>query len=342
MKNLFDRLLQRQNGVSMLIVLGFMALSVPLVTGLLSFSGTLSKDSRTKTAILQGQYSAQGCTQQATYKLKTDSSYVAGLTIGVPDVYTFDGCTITVTQVSAASVSDVAYADLVIVLDNSWSISDWGSPPTELDLLKQAANTIVDQFSLPTTEGRVRIGISRFNDAVPAFPVTDMTDIDDHGASELLHDGINSLSWCIWPPSCYVETNIVAGLNAGAAQYATGLGDRVDPPYPVPNLMIFITDGNDNEGNLLPAIETASLATGAEVFAIGVGSGVSSATLDAIATDPNLTHVFDVDDFDELLDIIDSIVAAVLGSAGMGSVFTIESVSPDGTVSISMYMIPPP
>ena len=86
MKKLFDRLLHRQEGVAMLIVLVFMALSVPLVTGMLSFSGTLSKESRTKTAILEGQYSAQGCTQQAAYKLKTDSLYVAGLTIGVPDL----------------------------------------------------------------------------------------------------------------------------------------------------------------------------------------------------------------------------------------------------------------
>ena len=82
MKNLFDRLLQRQNGVSMLIVLGFMALSVPLVTGLLSFSGTLSKDSRTKATILQGQYAAQGCSQHAAWKLN-QPGYAGGLSDGV-------------------------------------------------------------------------------------------------------------------------------------------------------------------------------------------------------------------------------------------------------------------
>jgi len=338
MKKLFDRLLHLQAGASMLIVLGFMALSVPLVTGMLSFSGTLSKDSRTKTAILQGQYSAQGCTQHAIYEIKNNPVYFEGLAIGDPTpLAAFDGCTITVTHVSAASVSQVAYADLVIVLDNSSSILPWGSP-SQMDQLKEAANLIVDQFSLPTTEGRVRIGISRFHDAVPAFPVTDMTDIDDHGVSELLHDGINSLSWCGWP---FCQTNIVAGLDGGAAQFATGLGDRVDPPYPVPNLMIFITDGNDNEGNDIDDIEAASLLTNAEVFAIGVGPWVNDDTLDAIATGPTLTHVFDADDFDDLLTKIDDIVDAVYLSAGMGSVFTIESVSPDGTVSISVYMIPP-
>ena len=109
-----------------------------------------------------------------------------------------------------------------------------------------------------------------------------------------------------------------------------------------PNLMIFITDGDDSTGNTDAMIEAASLATGAEVFAIGVGSSVSDDTLDAIATDPNASHVFDANDFADLLTIIDDIVVAVYGSAALGSLFTISAVSPDGTVVVSQILIPPP
>ena len=63
-------------------------------------------------------------------------------------------------------------------------------------------------------------------------------------------------------------------------------------------------------------------------------------TLKAIATNP--ANVFTTADFSALLDIIDDIVTAVYGAAGIGTLFTIESVSPDGTVSISEYVIPPP
>ncbi|MCH8897806.1 MAG: VWA domain-containing protein, partial [Chloroflexi bacterium] len=313
---------------------GFMALSVPLVTGLLSFSGTLSKDSRTKATILQGQYSAQGCTQQATYKLKTDSSYVASLSIGVPDVYSFDGCTITITLVSGPQASKVAFADLVITLDVEGSVD-----ALELVDLKQAANTIVDAFSLETTDGRIRIGVLRF--ANSSASVVDMTDVDEHGVSEPLHDGINGI--VRGGPGLGTDTNLVAALNGTKQQFNTGLGDRTDPPYPVPNLVVFITDSGDAAGNSIGAIQGISAGMGGQgttIFAIGVGSAITMPTLNAIATAP--ANVFTTADFSALLDIIGDIVTAVYDAAGMGTLFTIESVSPDGTVSISEYVIPPP
>ncbi|MEE8159979.1 MAG: VWA domain-containing protein [Dehalococcoidia bacterium] len=127
-----------------------------------------------------------------------------------------------------------------------------------------------------------------------------------------LHDGINSLV-----QGAGGSTNIVLGLDGGGDQFATGLGDRPG----VPNLMIFITDGNDTNGNSITDIENASANSGAEVFAVGVGSGVSAATIDAIASDPDGDHVF-TSEFSELLDLIDAIVAAALESAKQ--VFTVE------------------
>ena len=147
-------------------------------------------------------------------------------------------------------------------------------------------------------------------------------------------------------------TNIVIGLNGGAAQFATGLGDRPG----IPNLMIFITDGNDTNGNSLTDIANASLATGAEVFAVGVGS-VSTETLEAIATDPNADHLFYTIDFSGLLALVDAIVSASLGSAKQvfvveggasggasvsgGTLYDVESVTQDGRAVRSRVLYMP-
>ena len=64
----------------MLMVIAFMALSVPMITGALALSGTLSKDSTVKTEILKGQYSALGGDQFGGY-LVTEGAPCDGYTI---------------------------------------------------------------------------------------------------------------------------------------------------------------------------------------------------------------------------------------------------------------------
>ena len=123
----------------------------------------------------------------------------------------------------------------------------------------------------------------------------------------------------------------------------------------MPNLIIFITDGNDTLGNSLTDIENASLNTGAEVFAVGVGSDVSAATLDAIATDPDSGHVF-TSDFSGLLDIADDIVEATLEAVGRvpyqveggaassvfgGTFYDVESIAEGGKIVHSrVHLLP--
>ena len=53
-------LFRGQKGVAMIMVIAFMALSIPMITGALFLSGTLSSDSTVKTEILKRQYSALG------------------------------------------------------------------------------------------------------------------------------------------------------------------------------------------------------------------------------------------------------------------------------------------
>ena len=94
MKRWFQ-LLHREEGVAMLVVLSFMALSIPILTAILSLAGTVSIDSRVKTSILKDQYATQGCTQHARYRLFKEMGYADTLIVGIPNEYSFNGCTIT-------------------------------------------------------------------------------------------------------------------------------------------------------------------------------------------------------------------------------------------------------
>ena len=179
--------------------------------------------------------------------------------------------------------------DIVLALDNSGSIG-----VDDFVLLQDAAKLLVDTFYLNATSGAI-IGVTRFR-----------------GSSESVHvmsDDATSLKASIdalvqGGPGLASGTNIVAGLDGSSLQFATGQGDRVDP-----NVVIFITDGDDTFGNSDAVIATASAATGAEVFAIGVGS-VSQSTIDAIASNPNNEHAFPVANFLGLIDLIEGIGAS--------------------------------
>ena len=181
--------------------------------------------------------------------------------------------------------------DIVMVLDNSGSIDDSGHED-----LVATATLLIDEFCLDNVSG-VRLGITRFR--ATSAPVHDMSDDatslrDAVGAIERGGKDLDS------------GTNIVVALAGGAAQYPSGSGDRPNAP----NKMIFITDGNDNRGNSDADIALASLATGAEVFAIGVGD-VEPSIVDAIATDPDEDHAFIFADFESLLDDAGGIAAAL-------------------------------
>lgn len=54
------RLLQREHGIGMVLVLALMALAIPIITAALGLASTLSIDSRVKTDIAKGQYTNLG------------------------------------------------------------------------------------------------------------------------------------------------------------------------------------------------------------------------------------------------------------------------------------------
>ena len=64
--------LARQEGQAFVIVLAFMVLAVPMITGALGLATSLSVDSQVKTRILKSQYSGLGAQQSALHQLLGD------------------------------------------------------------------------------------------------------------------------------------------------------------------------------------------------------------------------------------------------------------------------------
>ncbi len=81
------RLWQHQDGATIVIVLAFMLVAVPLTTASLALASTLSIDSRVKTANLKSSYSVIGGVEDAQYRLLYEAGYAQVLGIGVPDEY---------------------------------------------------------------------------------------------------------------------------------------------------------------------------------------------------------------------------------------------------------------
>ena len=66
-----NRFWHSEKGVAMIMAIAFMALSVPLVTGALTFAGALSSDSVVKTDILKRQYAGLGIRDYVRYCSRT-------------------------------------------------------------------------------------------------------------------------------------------------------------------------------------------------------------------------------------------------------------------------------
>lgn len=68
----------------------------------------------------------------------------------------------------------------------------------------------------------------------------------------------------------------------------------------MPNIAIVVTDGQSQNPTQTAAEAKLARDAGINMLAIGVGSGAKAAELNAIATDPDSTHVFQADNFDAL------------------------------------------
>ena len=271
----------QRGGVALIFLVAFTTLAVPLALGAVKVADQLALNSRVWEGRLNGHNFAVSGVEAAIAQIQIDPSFAGAIALDL-DGDGVDDFTNTVINLPQ-TITIEALADIVLALDNSGSIDD-----VEILGLKAVANAIVDGFSLSTAGGRIRIGVTRFRGSGES--IVGMTDVDVHPTGIPVHDGINGLVQA--GSGLAGGTNIVAGIQSAQAQFSTGLGERDG----VPNIIILFTDGNDSVGNNNSAITAVSAGSGAEVFAVGIGTQaeVSPETLFAIAFDPDNTDaVFD-------------------------------------------------
>jgi len=175
--------------------------------------------------------------------------------------------------------------DLVLVLDESGSIS-----ASDFSTLKTFANSVVNAVAadgLFTQGGRVGVVSFASGQETIIGLSTNQGDVNTAITNN---------------PQSGGNTCISCGLNEAASILPNTAGRN--------QVVIVITDGNANGGDPTLAAATA-LQSEAEVFAVGVGSGINQATLNTIASAPDATHTFPVANFASLAAILQALVAAV-------------------------------
>ncbi|HET7800984.1 MAG TPA: VWA domain-containing protein [Humibacillus xanthopallidus] len=175
----------------------------------------------------------------------------------------------------------------MLVLDESGSIDS-----TEFGQLKSFADDVVEAVGndgLFTNGGRVGVvGFATGAEVVSALSGNE-TDVRNAIAAN---------------PQSGGNTCMSCGLN----EASTVMG----PNDPARNqLVIVITDGNANPGDPT-ATAAANLQAKAEVFAVGVGDGISQATLETIASGPGADNTFSVGGFGSLATLLSALVSAVV------------------------------
>ncbi|KCV58046.1 retention module-containing protein [Bordetella bronchiseptica] len=163
--------------------------------------------------------------------------------------------------------------NIALVLDLSDSMNDkwgpWGSQETRLKTAKDALKALLEN-QLAVHDGEINVSLITFN-----------------GSSSSLRKSITGLT----PDNVDEMVNVLMGLNAsggtpyGAAfdrttQWFEGQPTIDSEGKPYKNLTFFLTDGEPtSERNYDRDAEFADLAAISDVHGIGIGSGVSTSTL---------------------------------------------------------------
>jgi hypothetical protein len=176
-----------------------------------------------------------------------------------------------------------AKLDVVVVLDGSASIV-----PDDWQRALAFTNKLIDGFNISADE--VNLGVVQFSES--ASTVIGLS--ADKGA---IHTAVTSLR------QMRENTNTFAGF-----QTAKSILDTEGRPAAKGKLVILLTDGKQNRGQPASIESDALKAEGAQVFGIGVGSGVDVSEIESWVTAPAASHYFAVSAFDQLEKILAKII----------------------------------
>jgi hypothetical protein len=209
-------------------------------------------------------------------------------------------------------------ADIVLLVDRSGSIGA-GVFGTSV---KTSLNTLITNAA-PAPAGN-NIGIIGFSTG--AQTITGLT-----GNEPALHTAVNGMAY----PGGVTET--LTGLQAAAAMLAASSRPGA------PKVIIVETDGVWNPTTQNPTTEAQNLvAQGISIFAVGVGSGVNPAQLQAIAGG-DADHVFSATDYDGLDGALNDALTEIVPAATSASyaVTTAPGFSLVGTPTATVGTVTP-
>ena len=162
---------------------------------------------------------------------------------------------------------------MIVVMDSSSSIF-----PQEFNMIKSFVSRFSSEFPIAT--GQAQFGVITFSDN--AHLDIGLGEFDSPNA---LTQAINSIQRRLG------GTNTAGALSLAREELIRNGRDGV------PHAILVITDGqsNNREATLQEAASTR--ANGVEIFAIGIGRNIDEDELDAIASDPDDTHVSLLEDY---------------------------------------------
>jgi len=196
-----------------------------------------------------------------------------------------------ITLQTAAPPPEDTPLDLVIAIDDSGSLS-----PTDYNREKQAAAAFVSGLNM--TGGVRKVGLLKFSDVGQVIlPLS-------NNKTQVLN-AINSLI------QVGGFTNITDAIRDARTMVTTGAGAQAGAD----KVLLLITDGQNNrEETLLDDEYNAFKALPGEIFALGFGTA-SLAQLNAIASDPDATHVFLTPDSGQLTTLAATIAETIQNPA---------------------------
>ena len=174
--------------------------------------------------------------------------------------------------------------DLMVVLDGSESIS-W----SEFDTMQGFVSDLISRFTVSPADAHV--GIVQFAG-------------EGQGRVEWALSGdAGAIQTAIFDMTQIIGvTDIQEGIALGQEQLT--LNGRAG----VPHVLLLLTDGEHNQpGDPIAEAELAR-SLGTEIFAVGIGAGPKLDELHAIVTALASEHAFSVDNFNELVTILEPLV----------------------------------
>ncbi|XP_030873025.1 collagen alpha-3(VI) chain isoform X1 [Leptonychotes weddellii] len=225
------------------------------------------------------------------------------------------GFSLTHAQQQQADVKNGAAADIIFLVDSSWSIGK-----EHFQLVREFLYDVIE--SLAVGDSDFRFALVQFN----GNPHTEFL-LNTYRTKQEVLSHISNMSYI----GGSNETG--KGLEYVMQNHLTeAAGSRASDG--VPQVIVVLTDGHSDDGLALPSAELKSADV--NVFAIGVEDADEGA-LKEIASEPLNMHVFNLENFTSLHDIVGNLVSCVQSSVapeGAGGTDTLKDITAQDSADI--------